>query len=109
MDAETITAISTALSGPAGGLFVMGGVLYGVYKLATSILTPFLSEVGTGIKKGFDDQSSTLSKLVEEIKNDREFHRDNIKGLSGRMEKLEEDVGEIKDDVSDIKRIVEKP
>jgi hypothetical protein len=108
MTAETITAIAAALSGPAGGLVVMGGVLYGVYKTATTILTPFLSEVGSGIKKGFDDQTSTLGKLVEEIKSDRDFHRENIRGLTGRIDKIEADVGEIKDDVSDIKKIVEK-
>lgn len=108
MDADTISAVAAALSGPAGGLLVMGFVLYGVYKTAATILPPFLSEVGSGIKKGFDDQTTTLGKLVEEIKNDRDFHRENIRGLTGRIDKIETDVSEIKDDVSDIKKIVEK-
>ena len=60
------------------------------------------------IKKGFDDQTTTLGKLVEEIKNDRDFHRENIRGLTGRIDKIETDVSDIKDDVSDIKKIVEK-
>ena len=52
MDAETITAISTALSGPASGLFVMGAILFGIYKVAVNLLSPFLTSVAEHIKDG---------------------------------------------------------
>lgn len=108
MELETITALVTLVSGPGGALAVMGLVLYGLYKLGREVLTPFLSEVSSGIRKGFDDQTTTLGKLVEEIKGDRDFHRENIRGLTGRIDKIETDVHTIKTDVNDIKTIIEK-
>ena len=99
MDAETITAISTALSGPASGLFVMGAILFGIYKVAVNLLSPFLTSVAEHIKDGFEKQSTSLATLVDEVKQDREHHR----GISGRMDKIEGDVSEIKTDISQIK------
>ena len=75
MDAETITAFSNALSGPASGLFVMGMLLFGIYKVGVSLLVPFLSSVAESIKDGFEKQSGSLASLVEEVKADREHHR----------------------------------
>jgi hypothetical protein len=109
MDIETITALSGLVTGPGGALIVMGLILYGLYKTGREVLTPFLAEVSSGIRKGFDDQTTTLGTLVEEIKNDRDFHRENIRGLTGRIDKIETDVHSIKADVSDIKTIIEKP
>jgi septal ring factor EnvC (AmiA/AmiB activator) len=102
MDAETITAISNALTGPASGLFVMGVILYGIYKVAVNLLSPFLTSVAEHIKDGFEKQSTSLATLVEEVKQDREHHR----GMSTRIDKIETDITEIKADVSDIKNSV---
>lgn len=102
MDAETITALSNALSGPASGLFVMGMLLFGIYKVAISLLGPFLTTVAENIKQGFETQTSSLASLVEEIKKDREDHVE----MSNRLVKVEEDVTEIKDDINVIKNKV---
>jgi hypothetical protein len=102
MDAETITAISNALTGPASGLFVMGVILYGIYKVAVNLLSPFLTSVAEHIKDGFEKQSTSLATLVEEVKQDREHHR----GMSTRIDKIETDITEIKADVSVIRENV---
>jgi hypothetical protein len=102
MDAETITAISNALTGPASGLFVMGVILYGIYKVAVNLLSPFLTSVAEHIKDGFEKQSTSLATLVEEVKQDREHHR----GMSSRIDKIETDITDIKADVSVIRENV---
>lgn len=99
MDAETITALSDALSGPASGLFVMGAILFGIYKVAVNLLGPFLTTVADHIKEGFESQSNSLAALVEEVKKDREDHRE----MGSRLVRVEEDVVEIKDDITQIK------
>lgn len=99
MDAETITAISTALSGPASGLFVMGAILFGIYKVAVNLLSPFLTSVAEHIKDGFEKQSTSLATLVDEVKQDREHHR----GMSSRIDKIETDITDIKSDIVVIK------
>lgn len=104
MDAETITAITNALTGPASGLFVMGVILYGIYKVAVNLLSPFLTAVADHIKNGFENQSTSLASLVEEVKADREHHR----GMSAKIEKIEGDITTIKDDITDIKNVVNK-
>lgn len=106
MDVETITALSGIITGPGGALVVMTLVLFGIYKIARDVLTPFLTEVGSGIKKGFEEQTTTLGSLVNEIKNDRDFHRQSIQGLTGRIDKIETDVHSIKSDVSEIKTTI---
>jgi len=108
MDVETFTALTTLITGPGGALVVMSLVLFGIYKIGREVLSPFLTEVSSGIRKGFDDQTTTLGKLVEEIKGDRDFHRENIRGLTGRIDKIEIDVHDIKTDVSDIKTFIQK-
>lgn len=106
MDIETLTALSGIITGPGGALVVMSLVLFGIYKTAREVLTPFLSEVSSGIKKGFEEQTTTLGTLVNEIKSDRDFHRQSIQGLTGRIDKIETDVHSIKSDVSEIKTII---
>lgn len=104
MDAETITALSTALSGPGSGLLVIMVLLYGVYKIAVQLLAPFLTSVAESIKTGFEEQSSALTKLVDEIKLDRE-----AVGIVGtKVDALEKDVADIKTDVSDIKGFIKR-
>lgn len=104
MDAETINAIANALSGPSSALFVMFAIIAGAYKIASNLLGPFLHSVAESIKTGFQEQSTALSKLVDEIKIDREVQ----KGIGSKVELLEKDVSEIKLDVSDIKDLIRK-
>lgn len=102
MDAETITALSNALSGPASGLFVMGSILFGIYKVSVNLLAPFLTSVADHIKDGFESQSTSLASLVEEVKKDREDHRE----MGSRLIKVEEDIEFVKEDISVIKNKV---
>lgn len=100
MNAETITAISNALSGPASGLFVMGMLLFGLYKVGITVLVPFLTSVADSIKDGFEKQSTSLAVLVDEVKQDREHHRT----MSVRIDRIESDVTDIKTTVTDIQK-----
>ena len=102
MDAETITAASDALSGPASAILVLLLLLFGVYRISIKLLAPFLTSVAESIKNGFEEQSSALTKLVDEIKIDREVQ----KTISAKVDDLERDVSDIKNDVSEIKTFI---
>lgn len=104
MDAETITALSNALSGPGSALLVILIILYGTYKVAVQLISPFLISVADSIKTGFQEQSSALTKLVDEIKLDREA----VSIVGTKVDALEKDVSDIKSDVSDIKGFIRK-
>lgn len=104
MDAETITALSNALSGPGSALLVILIILFGAYKIAVQLLAPFLTSVAESIKTGFEEQSTALTKLVDEIKLDREA----VGKVGTKVDALEKDVADIKTDVSDIKGFIKK-
>ena len=82
MSAEEINAIITMLSGPASSVGVCILVGYTSYKLIVDKVLP--------------SYDSKFEKIMDAHDKDRTIFKDAVSALSNRIEKVEEDVTDIK-------------
>lgn len=78
------------IAGPTGGMVVAALVLYGGYKLVVVHLLPLA-------KAWIEQHFHHIDELMEEHKKDREVFQEAIHHLTGRLDKIEGDVQEIKE------------
>jgi hypothetical protein len=89
-DDKMVDTVLELIAGPTGGMVVAALVLYGGYKLVVSHLVPLA-------KSWIEQHFKHIDNLMEEHKKDREVFQEAILHLTGRLDKIEGDVQEIKE------------
>jgi hypothetical protein len=83
----------SAILGPFGSLVILAVILYGIYKMANEKAWPI-------IDKYVDNVDTNMKAILSEHKADREVFSSAITSLVVRIDKVEESVESIRDDVS---------
>ncbi len=83
-------------TGPFGALAIMILILGGIYKVVTTQGFPLLKEY-------VQNQQKNVEAILAEHKKDRETFESAINKLTTRQERVEEELGEIKTEIKNIK------
>lgn len=85
MEPTTLTALLTAISGPAAASIIMFLVLAGFAWLFVKHLLPLAEKL---IKDSNERHDSLIERLMVEHKEDRDLFSDSLKDISKELKKL---------------------